>query len=56
MSANGYHTRDGAVALAARLPSLGYQFEGRERLDGYGWGAWRVMVAEALERLLPAQR
>jgi hypothetical protein len=56
MLPRGYHTRDGAVALAARMPGLGYRFEGRERLDGYGWGAWRVMAAEALENLLPTPR
>jgi outer membrane protein assembly factor BamB len=50
----GFIGRDNAVALAAKLRELGYPLEARERVDGYGWGAWRVMAAEALQEIFPA--
>ena len=39
--------------LAQNLRGHGFQVLGGQRLDGAGWGAWRIQAGQALMALLP---
>ncbi len=47
-----FDVREQSSTLAAGLKRQGFEVLGGERLDGAGWGSWRVAAGEALLALL----